>query len=70
LFDQIIISASLLKEQQHAFRFYSAKVFNKNFIMQQDGQYKGYPFRTFVGNTFQGGYSDHFPAYMFLVKEK
>ncbi|HPV56255.1 MAG TPA: endonuclease/exonuclease/phosphatase family protein, partial [Tenuifilaceae bacterium] len=34
------------------------------------GQFAGYPFRTYVGNNFTGGYSDHFPVYLFLIKEK
>ena len=70
LFDQIIISSSLFKGENSTFRFYTAKVFNKEFLKNQEGQYKGYPFRTFVGNAFQNGYSDHFPVYIFLVKEK
>ncbi|MCF6185374.1 MAG: endonuclease/exonuclease/phosphatase family protein, partial [Bacteroidales bacterium] len=34
------------------------------------GKYKGYPKRTFAFDRFQNGYSDHFPTYLFLIKEK
>ena len=29
--------------------------FRAPYLFQQEGQYKGYPLRTFVGNNFQGG---------------
>ncbi|MDB4013833.1 hypothetical protein N9475_02455 [Flavobacteriaceae bacterium] len=33
--------------------------------MNQDGKYEGYPFKSFAGGKFLGGYSDHFPIYAF-----
>ncbi len=68
LFDQIIISSEYLNKDQATLKFHSAKVFNDEFLKVQDGRYKGYPKRTFVGNTFQGGYSDHFPVYILLYR--
>jgi hypothetical protein len=68
LFDQIIISEGLLNDK-NGYHFFKANVFNKRFLIQKTGQYKDYPFRTFSGNSFQGGYSDHFPVYMYLIKE-
>lgn len=70
LFDQIIISEGLLGEDKSTFKFYQAKVFNKSFLLQKEGRYKGYPFRTFAGGVYAGGYSDHLPTYIFLIKEK
>lgn len=70
LFDQIIVSEPLLGNDKSTFKFLKAKVFNAPFIAQKTGQFAGYPFRTYVGNTWQGGYSDHFPVYVFIVKEK
>jgi len=69
LFDQIIVSGTLLGEDRSTYKFFKAKIFNKNFLAQKEGQYAGYPWRTYVGTTYQGGYSDHFPAYIFLTKE-
>ena len=68
LFDNIIISNELLKDEE-GFHFFKAKVFNKRFLKNQSGRYKGYPKRTFVGSSFLGGYSDHFPSYLYLIKE-
>lgn len=70
LFDQIIMSPSLLNHDKSSFRYYKVEVFNKRFLMQTEGRFKGYPLRTFVGNTYQGGYSDHFPVCIYLVREK
>ncbi len=69
LFDQIIISAELTKKDYTSYRFYKAGIFNKNYLATPRGQYKGYPFRSFV-NGYTGGYSDHFPVYIYLIKEK
>jgi hypothetical protein len=70
LFDQIIVSPALLGKDYSTYKFFAARVFNKPFLIQQDGQYKDYPLRTYVGTTFQGGYSDHFPVYILLVRER
>lgn len=70
LFDQIIVSEPLVNGDKSTFKFFKAKVFNAPFIAQKTGQFAGYPFRTYVGNTWQGGYSDHFPVYVFIIKEK
>lgn len=70
LFDQFIISYGLFSpESDKGFKFLKTKVFNKKFLTQSEGQYAGYPFRTFAGGVYAGGYSDHFPVYMFLAKE-
>jgi len=49
---------------------FQAKIFNKRFLSGKKGQYKGYPFRSFSNGSYTGGYSDHFPVYMYLIKEK
>lgn len=69
LFDQIIISTELAKKDYSSYRFYKAGIFNKNYLATPRGQYKGYPFRSFV-NGYTGGYSDHFPVFIYLIKEK
>jgi len=68
LFDQIIMTPGLLDKEQDGFFFYQAAIFNKKYLIQRSGRYKGYPFRTFSGDKYQGGYSDHFPVYVYLVK--
>ncbi|MBI1225636.1 MAG: endonuclease/exonuclease/phosphatase family protein [Bacteroidetes bacterium] len=68
LFDQVIISQGLVKERQDGYRFQKAHVYNKPYLIQKSGQYKGYPFRTFDFDNYIGGYSDHFPVYLMMVK--
>jgi hypothetical protein len=70
LFDQIIITAPFVKQTYADWQFYKAKVFNKDFVKQDEGNFKGYPFRTFAGGQYTGGYSDHFAVYILLMKEK
>jgi hypothetical protein len=70
LFDQIIISQGLLSPDKSTYMYWKNGIFRKNFVISDEGQYKGYPKRTFSFDLFQNGYSDHFPVYVFLVKEK
>lgn len=68
LFDQMIISSELVKKDFSSYRFYKAGIFNKSFLANQRGRYKGYPYRSFADEGFTGGYSDHFPVYIYLIK--
>lgn len=68
LFDQIIVSKNLLGKDRETLKFWRAEVFNKPFLANESGQYKGYPKRTFAGGVFLNGYSDHFPSLIYLVK--
>lgn len=69
LFDQIMITKPLLDKDFSSYRFYKAGIFNKNYLTQKDGQYKGYPYRSWGYGGFTDGYSDHFPIYMYVIKE-
>jgi len=68
LFDQIILSPQFVKRTD-GFRFHRADVFNEPWLTQKLGTFKGYPHRTYSFGSYIGGYSDHFPVYVFLVKE-
>lgn len=68
LFDQLIITASLLDKRQEGYFFHEARIHRERYMLQRTGQFKGYPLRTFVGDSYMGGYSDHFPVYLFLLK--
>ncbi len=73
LFDQILITAPLLNKNKKDFstyKMFKSMIFNKRFITQKKGRYKGYPFRSFSYGKYTGGYSDHYPVYMYLIKEK
>ncbi|GAL87884.1 endonuclease/exonuclease/phosphatase family protein [Jejuia pallidilutea] len=69
LFDQIIVSKPLLDRDYSSFRYYKVGVFNKNYIITSTGKYKGYPFRSWSDGGFSNGFSDHFPVYLYLIKE-
>lgn len=69
LFDQIIITSNLTGKDFSSYRLFGARIFNEDFLKQKTGAYAGYPFRTYSGGQFTGGYSDHFPSYLILAKE-
>jgi Endonuclease/Exonuclease/phosphatase family len=69
LFDQVVISKGWLDKMQAGYHFYKASIFNKEFLVQQTGKYKGYPKRTWDGMTYNYGYSDHFPVFVTMLKK-
>lgn len=69
LFDQMIMTTELAKKGDYAsYRLHKAAIYNPAYLQTPRGQYKGYPFRMFA-NGYTGGYSDHFPVYLILIKE-
>lgn len=66
LFDQIVVNYNLVNNPDCGLKYINARVCNEEFLKQQEGKYKGYPFRTFSEGAFIGGYSDHFPTEIFL----
>jgi len=68
LFDQILISKGLTVKRENKYSFMRAGIYNRPYLQQKSGRFKGYPFRTFDGDYFMGGYSDHFPVYILLKK--
>jgi hypothetical protein len=66
LIDQIMVSCAFLPTNQTGYRFVSAHVFSSNFLKTKTGSFQGYPFRTYAGGNYAGGYSDHFPVYIIL----
>jgi hypothetical protein len=66
IFDQIMVSETLIQNDYSSFRYWKAGIFNKQFMIQTTGQYKGYPLRHSLSEV---GFSDHFPVYIYLIKE-
>ncbi len=66
LFDQIILSRSLYHINSHQ-GIPQQKIYDAKFLIQADGRFVGYPFRTFGGKTFLNGFSDHLPVYTDMV---
>lgn len=71
LFDQIMFTSPLLahKKEYSSYKMYKAGVYNPQYLTTQTGKYKGYPFRSWSYGSFTGGYSDHYPVYIYLIKE-
>ena len=75
IYDIILVNSNLVNVTDGSYhirpivknKFYG-RVFNKPFMTQQKGQYKGTPFRTFSNGAFVGGYSDHYPTYIVVTK--
>ncbi|WP_405606491.1 endonuclease/exonuclease/phosphatase family protein [Polaribacter sp. Asnod1-A03] len=68
LFDQIIVSKNFLTPISNKLQFKHAEVFNKKWLKIYKGKLKGSPFRTYIGPWYQGGFSDHFPVYVYFKK--
>lgn len=66
IFDQIMVSQTLIKSQYESFQYWKAGIYNKPFLIQATGQYKGYPLRHSANEV---GFSDHFPVYIYLIRE-
>ena len=69
LFDMIMVTKPLLEKDYSSLRFYQAGIFNKDYLLTSKGPFKGYPFRSWGFDGFTGGYSDHLPAYVYVIKE-
>tara|TARA_B100001175_G_C19479236_1_gene626140 strand:- start:667 stop:1710 length:1044 start_codon:yes stop_codon:yes gene_type:complete len=67
MIDQFMLSENLVKDKNGLF-FLKAGVFNKKYLINPEGKYEGYPYKSFAGGKFLNGYSDHFPIYLYLGK--
>ena len=75
IFDIVMVNNALAHAPKGTFKIqplvkkkYYGRVFNKPFMTNQSGQYKGTPFRTFSNGSFIGGFSDHYPTYIVIKK--
>lgn len=73
IYDLQLVNHALAHAPQGGFRIIDhdgdgnyGNIFNRPFLTNQDGKYKGTPFRTFSGGNFIGGYSDHYPTYIII----
>ncbi len=69
LFDQLIVSKGLVWKKAGGWQFFKPVVYRQPWMFQEDGAFRGYPMRTFVGDIFLNGYSDHLPVYMLLLRK-
>lgn len=70
LFDQIIVSKNLYSPEKltPSYSIYKTEIHAPAYLKNSEGQWKGYPLRSWDGDRFTGGYSDHFPAVTILQK--
>ncbi|NQX81501.1 MAG: hypothetical protein HRT66_05850 [Flavobacteriaceae bacterium] len=64
-----MVNEELITKKPNSWKYYKAGIFNDAKLQNKEGRYKGYPHRTFSSGRYVGGYSDHFPVYIYLVKE-
>lgn len=69
LFDQFYVSGNL-RNGNAPMQVWKAGIYNPPFLRIQQGPYKGYPLRTYAGGRYTAGYSDHFPVYIYLIKQQ
>ncbi|GAB4159607.1 MAG: endonuclease [Winogradskyella sp.] len=69
LFDQIMMTKPLLDDDYSSFRFWKAGIYNPSYLFNKRGRFEGYPFRSFADGGFTGGFSDHFPVYVYLIRQ-
>jgi endonuclease/exonuclease/phosphatase family metal-dependent hydrolase len=70
LFDQMILTKSLGSRSKGTWFLQKFVVFRDPILFNAEGDYKGYPFRTFAGGEFINGYSDHLPVYGVFLKKR
>lgn len=85
LFDQILVTGNMVDPKlrlgkvkprinsldlSRGLTYYFNEVMIRDYMVNQEGRYKGGPKRTTSGGVWQNGYSDHFPTCIYLVKEK
>ncbi len=70
LFDQIIVSKTLYSPERLSptYSIYKTEVYAPSYLKNGEGQWKGYPLRSWDGDRFTNGYSDHFPVFTVLQK--
>lgn len=75
IYDQELVNYNLAHAPQGTLRIqpvgskgYYGYIFKRPFMTTQKGKYKGYPYRTFSGGNFIGGYSDHYPTFIVVGK--
>ena len=69
LFDQIIVSGHLVDGDRSHLQYLRNEIFVRDYLLQQEGKYKGSPLRTHASGVWLNGYSDHLPTTIYLVRE-
>ena len=72
LFDQIVMNQRVIHEYGQKtyshLTLHSYHIFKRDWMLQNEGKYKGTPKRTHAAGVWLDGYSDHLPTVVYLVK--
>jgi hypothetical protein len=69
MIDQLIVTANM-PDAVTGFRSLNPKVFKPEFLLMNDPRYPGpSPFSTYRGYRYQGGFSDHLPVLIDLIRQ-
>ena len=66
MLDQFIVSGSLLDTSANIYTSpFDVHLFEKDYLLEKDDTFLGVkPFRTYLGDYYHGGFSDHLPVYL------
>jgi len=65
LFDQMLFSGSFFSKTSKI-NWLKTEIFDEPFLTMNEAKTGAFPYRTFVGTKYLGGYSDHFPIYTII----
>ena len=69
IFDQIIVTPAVMGGEGLHYQEGSARIFHADFLLEDDDTYHGKKlFRTYIGPRYFGGFSDHLPVYIDLIR--
>lgn len=70
IFDQIIVTEGVMDDREGLhYQEGSARIFHADFMLEDDETYHGKKlFRTYIGPRYFGGFSDHLPVYIDLIR--
>ena len=70
MLDNLIVSQSLINNKKtYSVSYNSGKIFHPEWLCYKDKSGVLVPNRTYGGNNYYGGYSDHFPVYFTLTRK-
>lgn len=74
LFDQIVMTPNMInkggKRDFSTLKYWKNQIFRRDYLINNEGRYKGTPKRTHASGIWLDGFSDHLPVVVYLVKEQ
>ena len=72
IIDMMIVSKGLLNKKHGIYATPDGgRIYKADFLLEEDTRFVGVvPFRTYLGYKYHGGYSDHLPIYIDLLKNR